>query len=150
VHVTDESLEKETQIVSARNQAEDLQDEVARLKEWQKPELRTNSAAKVNILTLSFKSREDVIGNSRTFVFANQQSQDVTQFGYLNCLMTHTPFLCGQSVQRSGVSIVVVVVVVLVLSKTNFKHSSIGVHPDVRVNVLSIVATGVEKHNGAL
>jgi hypothetical protein len=39
VQVTDEPLEKETEIMSARNQAEDRQDEVARLKEWQKPEL---------------------------------------------------------------------------------------------------------------
>jgi uncharacterized protein YlxW (UPF0749 family) len=33
VQVTDEPLEKETEIVDARNQAEDLQDEVARLNE---------------------------------------------------------------------------------------------------------------------
>jgi hypothetical protein len=39
VQVTDEPLEKETEIVYAQNQAEDLHDEVARLKEWKKPEL---------------------------------------------------------------------------------------------------------------
>jgi hypothetical protein len=60
VQVTDERLEKETEIVYARNEAEDVEDEVARLKEWQKPELRTNSLAKVNMLTLSFKFREAV------------------------------------------------------------------------------------------
>jgi hypothetical protein len=64
VQVPDEPLEKETEIVDARNQAEDLQDEVARLKEWKKPELRSNSVAKVNILTLSFEFREDGIGKS--------------------------------------------------------------------------------------
>jgi hypothetical protein len=62
--VTDEPLEKETEIVYARNQNEDLQDEVARVKEWRKPELRTNSVSKVNILTLSFKFHEDVIDKS--------------------------------------------------------------------------------------
>jgi hypothetical protein len=78
----------------ARNQAEDLDDEVARLKEWKKPELSTNSGAKVNILTSSFKFREDVIGKSRTFLFANQQSQDVTQFGQLNCSMAGQAVKC--------------------------------------------------------
>jgi hypothetical protein len=46
-----------TEIVSARNEAEDLQDEGARLNEWKKSEPRTNSGAKVNILTLSFQFR---------------------------------------------------------------------------------------------
>jgi hypothetical protein len=39
VQVTNEPLEKETKIVYARNQPEDLHDEVARLKKWKKPEL---------------------------------------------------------------------------------------------------------------
>jgi hypothetical protein len=64
VQVTDEPLEKETEIVDARNQPEDLQDEFARLKEWKKPELQTNSVAKVNILIPSFKFLEDVITKS--------------------------------------------------------------------------------------
>jgi hypothetical protein len=34
VQLTDEPLEKEAEILYARNQAENLQDEVARLKEW--------------------------------------------------------------------------------------------------------------------
>jgi hypothetical protein len=63
--ITDEALEKESEIVHPRNQAEDLQDEVARLPEWKKPELRTNSVAIVNILASPFKFREERIGKSR-------------------------------------------------------------------------------------
>jgi hypothetical protein len=72
----------------------------------EKPELQTNSAAQIDILTLSFKFREDVIGKSWTFVFANQQSQAVTQFGQLNCSMAHNSFLSGQSIgcPTSGVA----------------------------------------------
>jgi hypothetical protein len=64
VQVPDEPLEKETEIVYARNQAEDVQDEGARLKEWKKPELRTNSVSKINILISSLKFLEDVIDKS--------------------------------------------------------------------------------------
>jgi hypothetical protein len=64
VQLTDEPLEKETEIVHARHQAEDVQDDGARLKEWKKPELRMNSVAKVNILIPSFKFLEDVIDKS--------------------------------------------------------------------------------------